>query len=127
VKFVLAEFDLAGGGGFTLVEERPKVFECHLKLLPAESHSNTSSTVTARFISLKVTTTHTALHIQRSSTVWNHLVSCWEQTQYCKWTFFENEFRMQTVGFATMNNEKYHGSMLALVVISRTMFLVDKK
>jgi len=33
----LAEFDLAGGGGFTLVEDRPKVLERHV--LPAESYT----------------------------------------------------------------------------------------
>ena len=40
MKFVLAESDLAGGGGFTLAEERPKVLERHMEFLPAESHAH---------------------------------------------------------------------------------------
>jgi len=38
-KFVLAEIDLVGGCGLTLVEERPKVLERSLKFLPPESHT----------------------------------------------------------------------------------------
>jgi len=37
---VLAECDLAGGGGFTLVEERPKVLDRHVEFLAAEHHTH---------------------------------------------------------------------------------------
>jgi len=49
VKFVLVESDLAGGGGFTLVEERPKVLERHVELLPAghQTHKFQLSTMFA--------------------------------------------------------------------------------
>jgi len=40
VKFILAESDLVGGGGFTLVEDRPKVLEWYMEFLPAESDTH---------------------------------------------------------------------------------------
>jgi len=40
VTFVLAESDLVGSGGFTLVEERPKVLGRHMEFLPAESDTH---------------------------------------------------------------------------------------
>ena len=40
VMFALAESDLAGGGGFTLVETRPKVLEQRMEFLPAESDTH---------------------------------------------------------------------------------------
>jgi len=39
-ELVLTEIDLAGGSGFTRVDERPKVLERHAKFLSAENHTN---------------------------------------------------------------------------------------
>lgn len=61
MTFDLVELHLAGGGGFTLVDERPKVFERHLWFLPAEIHTRSKFTLHSTDM-LKSSTRHVNLH-----------------------------------------------------------------
>jgi len=72
VKLTLAESDLAGGGGLTLVDERPSVLERHAIFLPADVNMHTHSSTTFATSSYRVN----SKGVYSSCHVGSHSVTC---------------------------------------------------